>query len=74
MEIAMTSYENGKPAMVVTALANEDLDSVIGGCVGVPVIVKGGEVIYVSPTTGWPHFPIGTGPIYPTGPRGPFPL
>lgn len=70
----MTSYENGRPAIAVSALSEEDLDSVRGGCIGVPVTLAGGGIVYVSPTTGLPHLPTGTLPTFPTGPRGPFPF
>ncbi len=61
----MTSYQNGQHAINVAALADEDLDAVIGGCVGVPVVIKGGEIIYVSPTTGFPNPNGGHMPYFP---------
>ena len=70
----MTNYQNGQRAVVVTALADEDLDSVIGGCFGIPVTTKGGGLIYVSPTTGFPHLPGSTLPTFPINPQGPFPV
>jgi hypothetical protein len=70
----MTSYRNDKPAIAAGALADEDLDLVIGGCFGVPVTIPGGGIVYVSPTTGLPHLPTGTLPTFPTFPRGPFPV
>jgi len=65
----MTNYQNNEPAF--TALANEELESVTGGCYGIPVIGKGGDIVYRSPTTGFP-FPGGTLPTFPV-PTGPTP-
>ena len=67
----MTTYENSQA--IRAALADQELDSVSGGCMGIPVSVGHGGIVYVSPTTHLPHLPTGTGPTFPTGPWGPFP-
>ncbi|MBR0754155.1 hypothetical protein JQ604_18375 [Bradyrhizobium jicamae] len=70
----MTSFENGQPA-ATRALTDGDLDSVNGGCFGVPVETRGGGIIYVSPTTGYPNPNGGPLPYFPINSFGrPFPL
>ena len=66
----MTSFENGQ-SVATRALTDGDLESVNGGCFGVPVVTRGGGIIYVSPTTGYPNPNGGPLPMYPI-PRGPW--
>jgi hypothetical protein len=77
MEMTMTSFDKGQQAIALGALTDGELDSVSGGCFGVPVATRGGGIIYVSPTTGYPNPNGGPLPMYPIprGPLGgPFPL
>ena len=70
----MTSFDKGQQTIALSALADGDLESVNGGCKGVPVETHNGT-IYVSPTTGYPNPYGGHLPVFPI-PRGwgPFPV